>query len=322
MFHFKMHIPIVRRRPANVRRFAFTLTELLAAMAIIVVIAGITVVSVRNLAREARLSSATNTVIAALDTGRAMAIRENTLVAVVFRARPVGENRQQIEIVTARWTGETPLLPVDGDMEPIDRFVPIPNVAARRLPVGISISAPLYHSTSTGEDGDWDEVWGYASYLPEVAPAGESEREPPGRVFAVIYTPDGRTVMRNSASNSARIFVDFNNDGLQQISGCTVCEHNGQSGVLNYLNPPEIPDPFPGGMFSIGMMFQRTANDEPYLTVVPYLAVYNEDNFRNEFSPQDWVPDQWQLKHDELTEFVNENAERIHFNSYTGVAMR
>jgi prepilin-type N-terminal cleavage/methylation domain-containing protein len=308
--------------PSPHPRRGFTLTELIAAIAIIVVIAGVTVVSVRNLAREARLSSATNAVVAALDTGRAMAIRDNTLVAVVFRVRLVGDNKQQIEIVTAKWTGETPLVPVGNasNLRAIDRFAPMTDVAPRRLPAGISIAAPLYHSSAS--DSMWDDVWGFASYLPTTVPGDQPTREPPGRVFAVIYSPDGRVLMRNPTSNSFRMFVDFNDDGLQQISACTVCNYDGQQGVLNYTNPPIIPNPFPGGMFNVQMMFQRTSADEPYVTAVPFLAVYNEDNFRSTYSPIDWDNDNWQLKHDQLTEFVNEHGERIHFNRYTGVVLR
>lgn len=306
-------------------RRSFTLTELLAAMAIIVVIAAVTVVSVSNIAREARLSSAVNTVVAALDTGRAMAIREETLVAVVFRARLISDNKQQIEIVTARWTGESPTVNVISS-EPyvIDRFEPIPGIAARRLPSGVSIAAPLvdFHGFSIAIGDYWDRIWGYASYLPDVATIDtiSDQGDPPGRVFAVIYSPNGSVVMRNAQSNALRMFVDFNNDSIQQVSGCDGGDC--VNGELEYAPMPSVPG-FP--TFNLRMLEQMKPNDEPYLSPIPYLAVYNEDDFRDRYEPLDWQPaepDNWALKHRDLTEFVNENAERIHFNRYTGVALR
>lgn len=306
-------------------RRSFTLTELLAAMAIIVVIAGVTVVSVQSLAREARLSSAVNTIAAALDTGRAMAIHEETFVAVVFRARLVSDNKQQIEIVTARWTGESPTIQVVSSPDVIDRFEPIPGIASRRLPAGISIAGPLVDFFGfSGDVGDyWDRIWGYMSYLPDVAVAeggAMGNGDPPGRLFAVIYSPNGTVVMRNAQSNALRMFVDFNNDDIQQVAGCTAC-----GGEVDYGDSPSAPG-FP--VFNIYMMQQMAPNDEPYLSPVPYFAVYNEDNFRDTYTPSDWFdveggnPEGWALKHQHLTEFVNENGKRIHFNRYTGVALR
>jgi prepilin-type N-terminal cleavage/methylation domain-containing protein len=303
----------------TVGRRSFTLTELLAVIAIIVVIASVTVLSVRGVAREARLSSAVNTVTSALDHGRAMAIRDETYVAVAFRARPVGSNKQQIEIVTARWTGESPLLQSAGSTHVIDRYVPIPGVASRRLPPGISIASPIYEAQPyMGAVGDFsDRIWGWASFLPTVAAAqGPSigPGDPPGRIFAVIYSPDGTVVLRNSKSRSIRMFIDFNNDGIQQVAGCTAC-----NGEVNYIQFPTVPG-WP--VFNIYMSFQFTADDEPFITSVPFLAIYDEDQFRDEYDTREWDNDNWPQKHRDLTEFVTENAERIHFNRYTGVVLR
>jgi prepilin-type N-terminal cleavage/methylation domain-containing protein len=306
----------------------FTLTELLAAIAIIVVIAGVTVVSVRNVAREARVSSATNAVVAALDHGRALAIREETVVAVVFRPRLVNDRRQQVDIITARWSGQTPIVNVNNANNPraIDRFVPMPGVAPRRLPAGIGVTGPLFHSggDGVGEHGlYWDETWGLMSHLPTVTPAGSSAGEPAGRIYGIMFGPDGSVLLRNPRSFAWRMFVDFNNDQLQQVSGCTVCTANGQQGVLDYTDPPGfIPNPFPGGMFNVAMMFQYRDTDEPFITLVPFLSVYDMDAFRDQYEPNDWLGDNWQLKHRQLTEFVNESAERLHFNRHTGVVMR
>lgn len=295
-------------------RRSFTLTELLVAMGIIAIIGGITAIGLRTVSQDAKKASATNIVVATLEHARALAIRENTLAAVVFRARLDEGNRQYIEIVTAKWTRESPVIWTTGATSPrvVDRFVPAPGVSARRLPVGMSVAAPLYHSTA-GEN--WDETWGFLSYLPTTAAGNEPVREAPGRVFGVIYGPDGRVVTRNSSSDADRFYVDFDNDGLQRLTSCGSC----QDGYLDYANPPNsVSDE----IFRIQWMFQKDASDEPYVTVAPFLAVYDEKEFREAYDPEGWSPDDWQTKHDQLTEFVNEHADRLHFNRFTGVILR
>ncbi|MHC4989981.1 MAG: pilus assembly FimT family protein, partial [Planctomycetota bacterium] len=65
------------------RRHAFTLTELLVAIGIIAVLGTLTIVGVRAIAKDARLSSAQNAISAALDNARGLAMKENTVVAAV-----------------------------------------------------------------------------------------------------------------------------------------------------------------------------------------------------------------------------------------------
>jgi len=69
-----------RRSPLH-RRSAFTLAELLVAMAIIAVLAAITVVAVGGIANDARLASGKNVVVSVLDTARSLAIRRNPSLA-------------------------------------------------------------------------------------------------------------------------------------------------------------------------------------------------------------------------------------------------
>ena len=91
------------RRPGG----GFTLTELLVVMGIVVVLATLTVVGVRGIARSARLASATNSVMAALDNARALAMKTNTIVLVVFRPRFEGPRTMVVEAIVAKWTGES-----------------------------------------------------------------------------------------------------------------------------------------------------------------------------------------------------------------------
>jgi prepilin-type N-terminal cleavage/methylation domain-containing protein len=96
----------------RVARRAFTLLELLVVMGILLVLATLTVISVGKVTRDAKLANATNTVVAALGTARAIAIRDNAYVMVTFRVAPdrrakaLPREPQIIQVVTARWTGE------------------------------------------------------------------------------------------------------------------------------------------------------------------------------------------------------------------------
>ena len=85
----------------------FTLTELLVVMGIVIVLATLTVMGVRGIARSARLASATNSVMAALDNARALAMKTNTIVLVVFRPRLEGNNKQ----VCGSWRPRSGRLP-------------------------------------------------------------------------------------------------------------------------------------------------------------------------------------------------------------------
>ena len=84
-------------RPSSPRR-GFTLIELLIVMGVIGVLSVLTLVSVTAITADARLSSATNTVTAALANARALAIKNNAIVLIVFRPQLVGTREQVVEI--------------------------------------------------------------------------------------------------------------------------------------------------------------------------------------------------------------------------------
>ena len=271
------------------RRCAFTLTELLVVMGVIAVLATLTLVSVRAITDNARLSSATNTVMAALDNARALAMKKNTIVLVVFRPRFEGNNKQVVEVVTAKWTGESF---VDPDDNVIDRFVPIQDVPLRSIPAGIKIAAPKYGDSTGGINTD--DVWITQSHLPAIDQQTGSG-EAPGKLIAIMYAPDGTTITRNSQSDSGRLFVDFDNDGDQD----------------------DEPD------------FNQTfENDEPFLAMAPFIAVFDDDEAREVLDPGRWMsppysPQQaFDNRLEDLTEYITQFADRIHFNRYTGVAMK
>lgn len=293
------------RRARKNTRASFTLAELLVAMAIIAIIATVTVISVRGISKDAKLSSGGNAVTAALDNARALAMKNNEIVLVVFRARFEGRNEQFIEAITARFSGESYVNP---DVGVVDRFIPIKDVPARELPKGIKIAGPLY-------GGNVDLAWSISSDLPAV-----DDGEAAGAIVAAMYAPDGTLITQNAATDSNRIYVDFNNDGYQRQAGA---DYSNISGFL-----PEFPnnDSYcylgDGGDGSplVQYFCQVNEDDEPYVSMAPFLAVFDDDDARERYDTLLWSDGQ--IRRDDLTAFISATADRIHFNRYTGVVMR
>jgi prepilin-type N-terminal cleavage/methylation domain-containing protein len=299
---------VVRRAPDR-RPRAFTLAELLVAMAIIAVLASVTVVSARGITKDAKLSSGVNAVAAALDNARAMAMKNNRIVLVAFRARFDGRNEQVIEAVTAQWSGVSYPLDLNGDNiidTVVDRFTPISDVPPRELPKGIKIAAPLY-------GGDVDFAWTSSTDLPAVEFAVEAA----GVVIASMYAPDGTLITQNPTSDSTRVFVDFNNDGYQRQAGGDFSNYGSDfpdNANYCYLGNDNWGSPL------VHYFCQANADDEPYLTMAPFLAVFDDDTAREQYDTTQWSDGQ--VRRDNLTFYISRSADRIHFNRYTGVVMR
>ena len=68
---------------------------------------------------------------------------------------------------------------------------------------------------------------------------------------------------------------------------------------------------------------QIAANDEPFVSVGPYLAVFDERTAREELDTSRWSPNQAGAgrRGRDLTEFIDATARQLHFNRFTGVAM-
>ncbi|HRP61689.1 MAG TPA: hypothetical protein PK400_00150 [Phycisphaerales bacterium] len=309
------HLRAASRRANRRGLRSFTLTELLVAIGVIAVVGAITVISVRGVARSTKLASAQNTVIAALDNARAIAIRDNKLTLVAFRARKEA-NKQVIEAVIAQWTGESYRIPLfeDGGQGIVDRFVPVSGITSRRLPSGIMVAAPLF-------GGEQDMSWITTTDL-----NGTSAGEMGGAVIAVMYGPDGTVRLRNSQSDSARTFVDFNQDFFQRRCGIdynnitaypSSVDGNASCGTCSF----GLGYDFNGNLVPLTQFFcQRLEDDEPYLSMAPYLAVFDYDDAREQRSPSTWSNGQNRVN--DLSVYITENAPRIHFNRYTGVVLR
>lgn len=292
----------------------FTLAELLVSIAVILIIAGITAVSVRNIARDARLSSGVNTVTAALDTARGLAIRDGRYTIVAFRARLEGTSRQYIEVVTARAAGHIPDIYeaiVHGGPDPdefVERFVPVSGLSPRRLPPGISIAAPKY-------GGEFDTEWQTTTNLPAVQ-GGENA----GVVIAVMYGPDGTIRLRREDDSAGRYFIDFNNDGDQRQDGEDYDNQNSYPDNAGYCDAGQGYDNN-GNIVQFTQYFcQAQDGDEPYLTMAPFLAVFDEAAARDEYNPITWSDPQTKIT--DLSAYITANADRLHFNRYTGVILK
>lgn len=289
--------------PVTVRR-GFSLTELLVAMGIIAIIAGITAIGIRNVTREARISSATNTISAALDSARALAIQRNRTVVVAFRPRLDRDGATRLEIITAEFAGDSEVRSILGTSPMpriIDRFRPIPGIGRRELPRGIGVAGP-FHAVD-------ERAWLTSTDLGR-------PQEAPGRVIGIMYRADGTTVLQDSSRNTHFVWIDVNDDGERYFD-------DGTNGV-----PPSnnIND----------WMTQKHPDDEPLIQMVQFLAVYDHDAAREWgdtsvwTNAQNWTGiqgnDDWpvgaETREAELSLFITENAERIHFNRYTGVMLR
>ena len=288
-------------------RAAFTLAELMVAMAIIAVIATITVVAVGGIAKEARLSTGTNAVTSSLENARGLAMKMNRIVIVAFRARLDGNGEQVIEAVTAKWSGDTYVVPTPGGPAVVDRFEPVSDTPRRDLPRGIKIAAPYFT-----DSGEVDAAWLTSSNL-------LSGTEAAGVVVGVMYGPDGTRVYTNRAATAELSFIDFNADTFQGQDGFT------------YNNYDSWPDNdgycYVGATGTSGTVEERRffcqyrSDDEPYVTMAPFLAVYDDEAAR-EFYANDGAWSDALRRTDELSEFIRDRADRIHFNRYSGVVLR
>jgi prepilin-type N-terminal cleavage/methylation domain-containing protein len=300
-------------------RSGFTLIELLAVMGILVLLAVLTLVGVGRISKEARVSAAVNRVSAVIANARAIAIRENRVVMVVFRVNwpTVGEpcdltappanlqQRQFTEMVTAIYTGDSRVFTTGNRLNLSERFVVLDEVAPVALPAGIKVAAPNY---------DYQDFFGNPLDEPPYMTQGEmrefvtgcNENPEFSRLFGVMFGPDGRLIARlpSTASGDAPPFVDFNQ---------TACGSDGQDVLYR----------FPGGCNpNLSYLFYNHPRDETNVYLAPYLVIYDDDAAR-ERKTLDWasVPNM-------ITELVGPEGfialfgERITFNPNTGVVQR
>jgi prepilin-type N-terminal cleavage/methylation domain-containing protein len=289
-----------RQRP----RRSFTLTELLVVMGVIGTLAVLTLVATRKISQDAKLALGTNTVIAALNEARSLAIKEHKDVMVAFFPRLEGPRAQIVEVVVAEWTGDT-ILNTNTSIgcnptgtERVDRFRPVSGVPVRVLPKGISVASPFYHSTSTANDANWEPL----TYLPWVD-CSTGNGELIGQPAGVMFAADGSRILRNSHSDTSRSWIDFDDNGEVRRDGVD------EPADLIFLN--------------CGREFDHVCeDDETFISLAPFLAVYDFDEAL-ERKTLDWSDRD--NREEELIGppgYITELGNRIHFNRYSGVVMR
>lgn len=286
---------------------SFTLTELLVTMAIIAIIAAITVVGVRTVAEGTKLASARNTVEAALETARGYALKNNTIVMVAFRAKLINDRTQVVEAVTAEYTGRSYFNNGLYSGAIIDMFTPIEEIPARELPEGMAVAGPHYKTNI-------DTLWLATSDL-RATRTGEMG----GAIIAVMYGPDGNTMRDNPRSDAVESFIDFNGDGLQRRAIMSPPDRQPTDPLLND-NPCDFGtvQGFGGDLFAF--YCQTDPSDEPYVTTVPHLAVFNDEEARELYDTTAWSDGPTRIA--DQSDYINRYADRIHFNRYSGVVMK
>jgi prepilin-type N-terminal cleavage/methylation domain-containing protein len=299
----------------------FTLAELLVVMGLLALLAVLTAFSAKRIAADSRLSSATNAVIGALSNARAYAIQNNTMVMVAFR--PVwdpnhADTPQQIEIVFAEWTGLSQHIADGPPGEAVfedncDFFRPIPKLLPRRLPIGVKVAGPQYAKTDLNDPTpeDVDHLWFVQPELSKSSLAAPSEAA--DSVVGVMFAADGTAVTRNSKTSSNKAFCDFNSDGALMYDKVSYS-------IVQISNPAVTSYGLQGNLVAAGPFNQRYHDDEPAITLVPYLAVFDEREARQRYDVTQW--DDPEVRTADLSNYINQFANRLHFNRYTGVVMR
>lgn len=302
---------------------AFTLAELLAVIGVIAILAVVVSMSAQRISKDAKLAGATNLVLASLAQGRAIAIRDHAMVLVAFRVRqptirqsdgtelPDPSKQQQTEIVIAKATGRIgfPGAATNGNWSLIfpaqsindlliEVFEPVEGLPPKLLPTGVKVAGSACDVGAIGGIGQ-DELWLSQPQLKNFERAS---------LVVVRFAPDGTTLTRNphltanltpTTSTDTSVvapWIDFNRDGKIAV-GATSSTSNGLYFAYDELG------------------------DEPLGDHTLFLAIFNDDNFHEQGNPLDWQGyGSWMTLNTDRTAFINQFADRIHFNRFTGVA--
>ena len=233
------------------RRGGFTLIEMLVVLAIILLIAGITLPSIVKLFDAGAEEQSYNILSAQLTAARALAISENTYTAVhIQRADATDEMKGQNIFYSAILRFREIR---DGDA----MFFPAEGFPVRKLPAKIGVidveefttKSPAWHETTDGygEFGDFRTVWNPYAMTIVFAPDGRVVRRVYDKDIKVDPTSD--LVMDSGQTTTDKPDAIWNwrrgggyGDGSEGGRTMLVLVNSGQLNLLKFNNPrsPEI----------------------------------------------------------------------------------
>ena len=322
---------MVGRSHKSARQSGFTMIELLAVVSIIAVLGIATIASYQSIAGDVRRAGAVEAVKTMLSIGRERAMLDGETTLVGFRAVTKGDDNR-VEIFLAQpghdvqdWRGGS-------DPRRAVRFLPLEDADRMLLPIGNAVAVPA-HRFNFPEDASGNLVYSGDYHYFATSNLKTLTPEPPGTIPGVLFGRDGAPATLIGQFDADFLWVDFDRDKKQSMGG-----------VLYEFNDPYDPDTFapPDGCWLLTRrqtngawsetqvlldeqlpLCQRRATDEPFVSVGPYLAIFDERTAREELDTSRWSPNRagGGRRGRDLTEFIDATARQLHFNRFTGVAM-
>ena len=317
---------------------AFTLVELLAVMGIIAILGVVITTSAQRLSKDAKIAGATNQVLAAIGMARSIAIRDRATVLVGFRVQrstyrptpsspsiPDESKPQRIEIVISKATGrigypgtapsldgntrKALVFPCPGTTESecdrvMEEFQLIDGIAPILLPAVIQVAGSMADWPTGNPPVGQDEKWISQPILKETIALSEK-----ASMVVIRFGPDGGLLTRNPGltasvtvgedlNASLSPWIDFNRNGLIDIGKSNTGVSDNQ-----YFDYDELID-------------------EPLGNQTAFLAVFDSNRLHEEKNlAESWLGSSNSATlRAATTAFINQFADRIHFNRFTGVA--
>ncbi|MCH2149135.1 MAG: type II secretion system GspH family protein [Phycisphaerales bacterium] len=336
-----------RRVPVRRSCGGFTLIELLTVVVIISLLATLTLAAYRAIAADSRVSVAVNTIRASLDNARAMAIELNRRTMLVFRPFRTGPDSQQVQAVIVVETGDLHvnsdgviktswgIFSEESDMMGLE-FRPLDGIEPRLLPKGMMVASPVFNMAQFRGNGESDAVncaspreWVCQSFLPGMD--GTLSVEAPGAVIAVMFDRSGAARPTFTDTGAQLAYIDFNGDGLMHCESGAMKDYPMLPDAGSPTGEWDIPrvaddyscvfgfDDGAGDCEFVNLFYcQSHPDDEPYVLLAPFFAVFDYDEAREEYEGFDtWSSPQTRLR--DLDEFVELKGHAFHFNTFTGL---